>query len=54
MSRVVALITDECLADADLGLPESEEARAAAVKEVGTDIKRFVGQAFGAWKKGKT
>lgn len=54
VTTLVERLVSEVRSDAELGLPaEGEEAHEAAVKEVVTAVKRFVGQQVGVWKKAK-
>ena len=52
VGTVCERLVAEVLSDNELVLPpEGDATREAALKAVATAIKRFVGQAFGAWKK---
>lgn len=54
VTGLVERLVLEVLGDAELPMPaEGAAGREAAVKEVGTAIKKYVGQSFGAWKKAR-
>jgi len=51
-TRFAEQLVTEMVGDAELALPaEGDARREAAIKEVTTAVKRYVGQQFGAWKK---